>query len=86
MHVELSVDAAFAAPPAVKGLHKEVKVVKAWLEGLELFGDPDILNEEVPLADAPPDLIPLVEKVAEVLGVIGEGVEVEHPVLPSTFV
>jgi hypothetical protein len=86
MCVELSVDAEFAAPPAAKGLHEEVKVVKAWLEGSELFGSPRILNEGPPPTDTPHEPSAPVDKAAEVSKVIREGVGVERVVCPFPLI
>jgi hypothetical protein len=56
MRVELSINEDFAVPQAAKGLSDEVKGVRAWLEGSALFGDPQILTEEVAPATVQPEL------------------------------
>jgi hypothetical protein len=45
MGVELSVEADFATLPASTDLNKEVKAMKTWLAGSELFGAPQLLND-----------------------------------------
>jgi hypothetical protein len=51
MQVELSVNDDFAIPPVAKPLGDEVRTVRGWLQGSELFGVPVILNQGVPPAD-----------------------------------
>jgi hypothetical protein len=51
MRVELSVNDDFTIPPVATPLGEEVRTVRGWLQGLELFGAPVILKEGVPSAD-----------------------------------
>jgi hypothetical protein len=76
MRVKLSVNEEFAVPPAAKPLGEEVKIVKAWLQGSELFGVATILNEEGPPAEDKRLPIPPVDDVMEVSVTIGESEKV----------
>jgi hypothetical protein len=75
MRVELSVDADFEAPSAAKELTGEVKAVRTWLAGSELFGVPQLLVDEAQPGPTPSEPAPAVDEAEEVRASIGGDAE-----------
>jgi hypothetical protein len=87
MRVELSVDSDFEAPSAAKELNEEVKVVRTWLIGSELFGAPQLLVEEARPGPTPSELVPTGDVATEVQPPIAGDAEDANVVLvgPQPF-
>jgi hypothetical protein len=76
MRVELSVNEDLEIPPAAKQLGEEVRTVQAWLDSSELFGTPNLLDDEAPQAIAAPEPVSIVDDVVGVPVAVGESEKV----------
>lgn len=75
MRVELSVDADFETPSAATELKGEVKVVRTWLAGSELFGAPQLLVDGAQPGPTPSEPAPAVDEDPKAPSPVGGVVE-----------